>query len=119
MNGHVVPPEIFMLEPWYMNFFNNMATVQFVHRAIAWMLAFVVPYFWFRTRRVEASPRVRLAGNWLLLALAGQIALGITTLLYVVPVPLAAAHQAGAMVVFGIMLWVNHELRVPAGWQVA
>lgn len=119
MNGHVVPPEIFMLEPWYMNFFNNIATVQFVHRAIAWMLAVVVPYFWFRTRRVEASPRVRLAGNWLLLALAAQIALGITTLLYVVPVPLAAAHQAGAMVVFGIVLWLNHELRVPAGRQVA
>ncbi len=115
MNGHFVPPEIFMLEPWYLNFFNNMATVQFVHRTIAWLLALIVPYFWFKLRQVDTGPRARIASNWLLLSLAVQIALGITTLLYVVPVPLAAAHQAGAMVVFGIMLWVSHELRVPAG----
>ncbi len=115
MNGHVVPPEILMLEPWYLNFFNNMATVQFVHRTIAWLLALIVPYFWFKLRQVDTGPRARIASNWLLLSLAVQIALGITTLLYVVPVPLAAAHQAGAMVVFGIMLWVSHELRVPAG----
>jgi len=29
MNGRVVPPEIFSLEPWYLNFSSNMATVQF------------------------------------------------------------------------------------------
>ena len=33
MNGHLIPPEIFMLEPWWRNFFWNMATVQFDHRA--------------------------------------------------------------------------------------
>ena len=32
MNGHLVPPEILMLEPWWRNFFWNMATVQFDHR---------------------------------------------------------------------------------------
>ena len=35
MNGHFIPPEIFILEPWYRNFFENMATVQFDHRMIA------------------------------------------------------------------------------------
>ncbi|MDQ5914793.1 MAG: heme a synthase, partial [Pseudomonadota bacterium] len=39
MNGHVVPPEIFMIDPWYLNFFNNMATTQFDHRLGAWLLA--------------------------------------------------------------------------------
>jgi heme A synthase len=43
MNGNVVPPEIMMLEPWYLNPLYNMATVQFDHRAIAWLLAFAVP----------------------------------------------------------------------------
>src|SRR5687767_12934217 len=32
MNGHLIPPEILMLEPWWKNFLYNMATVQFVHR---------------------------------------------------------------------------------------
>jgi cytochrome c oxidase assembly protein subunit 15 len=40
-----------------------------------------------------------------------QIGLGIATLLMVVPLPLAVAHQAGAMLLFTAALWVNHKLR--------
>lgn len=43
--------------------------------------------------------------------LAVQIALGIATLVHVVPVPLAAAHQAGALLVFALALHVAHALR--------
>jgi heme A synthase len=44
-----------------------------------------------------------------------QVGLGIATLLLLaVPVAMAAAHQASTMVLFGIMLWVNHELRLVA-----
>jgi hypothetical protein len=35
MNGHWIPPEILMIEPWWRNFGYNMATVQFVHRTLA------------------------------------------------------------------------------------
>jgi cytochrome c oxidase assembly protein subunit 15 len=113
MNGHVVPPEIFMIDPWYLNFFNNMATTQFDHRLGAWLLAFVVPWLWFRLRSTPAvTERARLAASVLCGALAAQITLGIATLLMAVPVALGAAHQGGAMVVFGIVLWLNHELRV-------
>ena len=112
MNGAIVPPEIFMIEPWYLNFFNNMATVQFDHRLGAWLLAFLVPWFWWQLQAAPVSRRARAAGNVLLIAVAAQIALGIATLLMAVPVALGAAHQGGAMVVFGILLWLNHELRV-------
>lgn len=114
MNGHLVPPEIFMIEPWYLNFFNNMATVQFDHRLGAWALALLVPWFWSRLRSGPAPARARLAGSVLLAAVAVQISLGIATLLLAVPVALGAAHQGGAMVVFGVLLWLNHELRVAA-----
>ncbi len=40
-----------------------------------------------------------------------QVTLGISTLLLYVPVPLAAAHQAGALVLFTALLWTLHELR--------
>ena len=43
--------------------------------------------------------------------LAVQIALGIMTLIHVVPLPLAAAHQAGAVLVFALALNVAHALR--------
>ena len=111
MNGHLIPPEIFINDPWYLNFFNNMATVQFDHRLIAWLLAILVPWFWWKTRRASLPSRIKTASNFFLAALAIQIALGITTLLLVVPVALAAAHQAGALLLFSAALWVNHELR--------
>ena len=111
MNGRFVPPEIFSLDPWYLNFFSNMATVQFDHRLIAWLLAFLVPWFWLRVRREAAPRRVKLAADLLLGALTLQIALGIATLLLAVPVPLAAAHQAGALLVFSAALFAAHSLR--------
>lgn len=110
MNGHFIPPEIFMIDPWRLNFFNNMATVQFDHRLIAWLLAILVPWFWWNARRAALPSRSRLAANFLLATLAIQIALGITTLLMQVPVALAAAHQAGALALFSAALWMNHEL---------
>jgi cytochrome c oxidase assembly protein subunit 15 len=111
MNGHLVPPGIFVIEPWYLNFFNNIATVQFDHRVIAWLLAIVVPWFWVRVRRAPAPPRARWAADLLLAALALQIALGIATLLNTVPIPLAAAHQAGALLVFTAAMLALHSLR--------
>ena len=120
MDGHVVPPEIFLLEPWHLNFFNNMATVQFDHRLGAWLLALLVPWFYLKLRRESRHPRARLAGHLLLGMLALQIALGIATLLLRVPVALGAAHQGGAVLLFTAALLANHALRsraapAPAG----
>src|SRR5947207_4426065 len=111
MNGRFVPPEIFALEPWYLNFSNSIATVQFDHRLIAWLLAILVAWFWVRVRRNPVSERAKLGADLLLGALALQIALGIATLLLAVPVPLAAAHQAGALLVFSAALFAAHSLR--------
>jgi cytochrome c oxidase assembly protein subunit 15 len=113
MNGHWVPPEILMLEPWWINLFYNMATVQFVHRSIAWLLALAVPLLWWQAMRSNIAPRARLACHLLLGALAAQIALGIAALLHAVPLALGAAHQGGAVIVFAAALWVAHELHHP------
>jgi heme a synthase len=112
MNGQLVPPEILMIDPWWKNFFWNMATVQFDHRAIAWLLAFLVPALWWKLRNVQGIPaRARAGGGILVALIALQICLGIATLLLVVPIPLAAAHQAGAVLVFAAALNVAHALR--------
>jgi cytochrome c oxidase assembly protein subunit 15 len=112
MNGHWVPAEIMLIDPWYLNLFNNMATVQFDHRAIAWLLALAVPLFWWRVRASPDAPApARRGANLLLGLLALQVTLGICTLLLVVPLPLAAAHQAGAMLLFAASLNVAHALR--------
>jgi cytochrome c oxidase assembly protein subunit 15 len=119
MNGHLVPPEILMLDPWYANFFNNMATVQFDHRLFAWVLAVLVPLFWVKVMRSNVSARVRTLAHALLAVLIAQIALGIGVLLLAVPVALGAAHQGGALLVFTLALATNHALRAPLGVSVA
>ncbi len=111
MNGDFVPPEILMLEPWWLNLFSNMATVQFNHRMIAWLLMLLVPAFWLMAQRVSLPPRARLATHLVLAVLAVQVMLGISTLLLVVPVALAAAHQGGAVLLLTTALWAGHELR--------
>jgi cytochrome c oxidase assembly protein subunit 15 len=111
MNGYVVPPGILMLEPAWRNFFWNIATVQFDHRALAWLIAFVTPVLWWRVMRAPASPRARAGATALLALVAVQIALGIATLLNVVPLPLAALHQAGALTVFALALNLAHACR--------
>jgi cytochrome c oxidase assembly protein subunit 15 len=43
--------------------------------------------------------------------LAVQVTLGILTLVHGVPLPLAALHQAGALLLFGAALNVAHAVR--------
>jgi heme a synthase len=113
MNGHFLPPEYFMLQPWWDNFLHNMAAVQFNHRLIAWALFLFIPALWWSVRRVDSS-EAQLASALLLAMLGVQLALGIATLLLRVPVALGTAHQAGALVLFGLSLWLAHALRRPA-----
>ncbi len=112
MNGSFLPPESFVIDPWYLNFVNNMALVQFNHRLGAWLLAFLVPWMWWRVNTAAVSATARRLATGLLGLVAVQIGLGVATLLFGVPVALGAAHQGGAMVVLAALLWLNHELRV-------
>lgn len=51
----------------------------------------------------------------LLLALLGvQLVLGVANVLLSLPLPLAAAHNAGAALLALVMVWINHRLRGPA-----
>ena len=70
-------------------------------------------HFWWQAMRVALPAHTRRSVHFLLGWLAVQVLLGIATLLYVVPIPLAAAHQAGALVLFSLALTVQHSLQTP------
>lgn len=114
MAGGFFPPGMFDLDPWYRNFFENRATVQFDHRLIAYVLALVVPAFGIWMVRQPINLRARRAVFLLMAMLAVQVTLGILTLVLVIPTPLAVAHQAGALLLFTLALFVWHQVR-PAG----
>jgi cytochrome c oxidase assembly protein subunit 15 len=111
MNGQWLPPGYWALQPGWLNLFDNIATVQFNHRWLAITLAVVVCGYWWKSRRYPLDHSARGAFMLLLLVLGAQIALGISTLLMVVPVKLGAAHQGGALLLFSAALYVNHTLR--------
>lgn len=109
MDGHLVPKAIFLLDPLWRNFFENIATVQFGHRLLATLVLIGGVALWLTARRLPTTLRLRAH---LLLGMIGvQIALGISTLLLHVPVGLASAHQAGALVLLTFTLYLLHGLR--------
>ena len=100
MADAVVPPDLFLIEPLWRNFFENVPLVQLDHRLLALLTALVVIAIWAAALRAPPSAPARIALHAGAAAVLCQVGLGIATLLAFVPVPLGAAHQAGAMVVF-------------------
>ena len=90
----------FQMPPWR-NFFENILTVQFDHRMIAYLVFIGAAVHAVDVVRNERA-RGRIGALALLAAVALQIVLGIATLLLVVPLPLALLHQAGAMLVLTV-----------------
>lgn len=111
MDGRWVPEVILLQQPWWKNFFENIATVQFDHRLLATLTLAASLALWWRGQRLGVRGRAGVALHLMLVAVLLQVGLGIATLLLHVPVPLAATHQGGAMVLFSTVLLLNHALR--------
>jgi heme a synthase len=111
MDGRLVPAGYAQLHPFLLNWFENIAAVQFDHRALAAATAGGVLLLWAAGLRAVLSRPARVTLNALLVATALQVMLGVSTLLFVVPIPLAAAHQAGAVLLLTAAILLRHALR--------
>lgn len=114
MEGRLVP-DGYLPPPWFVSAFEDIPTIQFNHRVLAIVSLGVAIATWWRSRWIVLVPRARRVANGLLIMVCLQVALGISTLILVVPIPLAAAHQAGAVLLLTATLWLTFELRVPIG----
>jgi cytochrome c oxidase assembly protein subunit 15 len=103
MDGRLVPPGLGVMEPWYLNVFENAMTVQFNHRLVAYLLLLAALTHAWRMR--TSAARVKLGALALAAVVLAQAGLGIWTLLEHVPLPLALAHQAAAAGLFAVALW--------------
>ncbi|WP_043645035.1 COX15/CtaA family protein [Caenispirillum salinarum] len=116
MDGDLVPDGLLMHAPWWVNHLDNITTVQFQHRVLATALvAFALGLAAWAWRTGAALPRRARTAAAVLGALAvGQMALGIATLLAVVPLSLGVLHQLGALIVFLAAVTLVRLLRRPA-----
>jgi heme a synthase len=97
-------------QPWWRNFFDNTLTVQFSHRMLAYTIWIIAILHVIDTVRARANPAVVNGALWLAGAVTLQAALGIMTLLYMVPIGLALAHQGVAIVVLTLALLQSERL---------
>jgi heme a synthase len=111
MDGSLIPHGLYPLSPWFKSAFEDVMTVQFDHRLLALATFALVLAFRLSLIKLELGTRGRRAADLLCGMVFVQVALGIATLVLVVPIPLAAAHQAGALILFSLALWTAHELR--------
>jgi len=109
MDGDLIPGGMGSLEPGWRNLFENITTVQFVHRTAAYLV--FIAALWHLWTVVRNAPRSRMAASvkMLVTVILVQVGLGIWTLLAVVPISLALIHQGGAVVVMAVAVWNLHR----------
>lgn len=127
MGERIVPPKSELMDPLYAsdkdsswnvfwkNMFENPTTVQFNHRvmAVSTFTATFAMHMWsLKLRPIIPRPVFR-AGAIAMSLVTLQAALGITTLVYVVPISAAAAHQANALAFLTSVLVLAARLRLP------
>lgn len=100
MDGRLIPPAAMSMSPWWLNPFENIGTVQFIHRVLA--IATLVGAIWlWWTHRQTGSRAVNLIAVFAVF----QFCLGIATILSGAAIYIAWAHQAGAMLLFSAAVW--------------
>jgi len=117
INGSFIPKGLGTFTTWYLNPFENRLTVQFDHRMLGYVVvaATLAQASWLAVKRAPAT--LIVSGFAVACFALLQATLGVWTLLLVVPIPLALAHQAGAMVLFAAALyhlWLTLEPRASA-----
>jgi cytochrome c oxidase assembly protein subunit 15 len=104
MDGRWIPQGVFALTPWPRSFVDDVTTAQFDHRVVAYVV--VALALSQAAVAARAAPGSRLSRRAFALAglALGQATLGVITLLWVAPIGLALAHQALALLLFGMAM---------------
>lgn len=103
MDGQLIPSGMFVMQPFWANLFENVMTVQFNHRKLAYLITAYVALMWWFGRK---SPGFEGVNGWMpriAIMTFLQVVLGIATLLTVVNLPLALGHQALAFMLIGMV----------------
>ncbi|KLT21769.1 cytochrome c oxidase assembly protein [Wolbachia endosymbiont of Armadillidium vulgare str. wVulC] len=104
MDGHIIPEDLFYLQPTWLNIFENRATVQFVHRVLALLILVLTVVFTIKNANVKPA-------YIMLLSVIIQVILGVVTLLLHIPISIAIAHQMFSFILFGSGLYCLCYLR--------
>lgn len=96
------------------NFSTNPAAAQFLHRGMAILTLTSISEMWAKgiLRGDNMLPDIKRALHFVMGTAMFQGSLGVLTLLFVVPIPLASAHQAGSLVLIGSILFLIRRIKL-------
>lgn len=115
MDGRLLPPDYSALSPWWRNALESIGAIQFNHRWAAILTTILIITLWLRARVSALHSGHRQAPSVMALLAIIQVSLGIATLLSVVWIPLAALHQATALLLFVAAVWTVWAFRGQTG----
>ncbi len=103
MNGKWVPDLLFPLSPLWRNLFENVVTIQFIHRWTAAATVLAIAVLWLQRFQIK-SKSVKLGIDIAFLAALMQFSLGVSTLLSQVEISIAIAHQSGFVLLLSVLI---------------
>ena len=106
------PPDPFLIEPLWRNFFEDAGLVQFIHRMSAYGLFAFAVFVWLRARK-SANGHTRFGFNVVIAVMTVQMIVGIVTVLYSAPANIAIIHQFVAVVLWVFILRARYLSRYP------
>lgn len=92
------------------NIFENASGIQFMHRVLAMLVVVLVLILWYRSNKLTLTKQQHVGITFLIYGVTIQFILGVTTLLYNVPVVLGALHQTGAFFLFAACIYLLFHL---------
>ncbi len=104
IDGAIVPGGLFTIDPAWRNIFENILTVQFNHRSLAYLITIYALVLWWRGRKGPGFAGVHAWLPRIAVLIVLQVAVGITTLLSVVNIPVALVHQALAFTLVAMVV---------------
>ncbi|PLW76699.1 COX15/CtaA family protein [Cohaesibacter celericrescens] len=99
MDGSLLPSRLYEMDPFWLAAFEDLMTIQFNHRIMAYLIALYTLFLWMRIWRDPYAAKMTIATTILGVLLLLQVILGIVTLVLVMPLTLALMHQAGAILI--------------------
>ncbi len=111
MGDRWIPNDIWEGHLGWKNLTENPTTVQFIHRYMAISTVTGVSALWWKAKSLPLPTPLKRAFNLMMGLAWTQGSFGLLTLLFVVPIPLASAHQAGSLALLSSFVWLMNLIK--------
>jgi cytochrome c oxidase assembly protein subunit 15 len=111
MGDNLIPEAVIAMKPLWINFVDGIGGVQFVHRYLAYVVALLVIFLFYKSSKFKLNNLQLKSIKSLVAIVLLQFILGVLTLIYGVPVWLGVIHQVGAVFLLGGIVFAISSFR--------